>query len=63
MSQTKSELEQCFYCREFYPKPVSLHHTIEECKENERNYWLTSFGSDDVGGLRSARRVIAQRLK
>jgi len=36
MSQTKSELEQCFYCREFLSKPVSLHHTIEECKENER---------------------------
>lgn len=26
--------EQCFYCKEWYPKPVSLHHSEEECLEN-----------------------------
>lgn len=30
-----SEQEQCSYCRQYYPKPVSLHHTTEECSKNQ----------------------------
>lgn len=26
--------EKCVYCGEFYPAPVSLHHTEAECKTN-----------------------------
>lgn len=28
------EIEQCSYCREWYSKPVSLHHSDEECDLN-----------------------------
>jgi hypothetical protein len=27
--------EQCFYCKQHYPLPVSLHHTQEECLANQ----------------------------
>ena len=27
--------EQCVYCKEWYPKPVSYHHSTEECRANE----------------------------
>lgn len=26
--------EQCAYCKEWYPKPVSYHHTDDECDLN-----------------------------
>ncbi len=32
--RTDEMSEQCFYCKQFYPKPVSLHHTITECHDN-----------------------------
>ncbi len=25
-------LEACAYCDEYYPRPVSLHHTTVECE-------------------------------
>lgn len=28
------EEQQCFYCKEWYPAPVSLYHTEAECVEN-----------------------------
>lgn len=28
------EQEQCSYCREWYPKPVNLHHSNDECDLN-----------------------------
>ena len=39
-SITRSEIamhkqEQCVYCKEWYPKPVSYHHSTEECRANE----------------------------
>lgn len=27
--------EMCSYCGESYPKPISYHHSTEECHENE----------------------------
>lgn len=27
--------ETCIYCGESYPKPISLHHSTEECHQNE----------------------------
>jgi hypothetical protein len=34
MDETNNEQEQCSYCKEWYPKPVSLYHTDEECDLN-----------------------------
>lgn len=30
-----AQQEQCSYCGESYPKPISYHHSTEECHENE----------------------------
>lgn len=30
------EQEQCSFCKEWYPKPVSLHHSQEECDANQK---------------------------
>ena len=27
-----AEQEQCFYCKQWYPKPVSYHHSEDDCK-------------------------------
>lgn len=29
------EEQQCHYCKEWYPKPVSLHHAEDECLTNQ----------------------------
>lgn len=43
------EEEQCGYCKEWYPKPVSLYHTDEECdlNVNEHSAEATSAGRGD----------------
>jgi hypothetical protein len=33
-AQSTSEQEQCAYCQHWYARPVSLHHTTEECDAN-----------------------------
>ena len=27
--------EQCFYCGQWFPRPVSYHHSEEECREHD----------------------------
>lgn len=27
----EDDIEQCVYCLQWFPKPVSLHHSEEEC--------------------------------
>jgi hypothetical protein len=27
--------QQCHYCKHWYPTPVSLHHTEDECLANQ----------------------------
>ncbi len=34
--RAEAGVEQCFYCKEEYPRPVSLHHDETECAENIR---------------------------
>ena len=31
----RAEGEECHYCGVWYPKPVSYHHSTEECHANE----------------------------
>lgn len=56
---TPQEQEQCYYCGKWYPKPVSYHHTEQECdaikafgiiespEDVDRRTMLAEFGSDD----------------
>lgn len=37
-SATEATQEQCSYCKEWYPKPVSLHHDTAECDANIAQY-------------------------
>jgi len=34
MINPPAEQEQCSYCNQWYPKPVSLHHSEAECSDN-----------------------------
>jgi len=31
------EEQQCHYCKQWYPAPVSLHHAEDECLQNQRS--------------------------
>lgn len=30
------EEQQCYYCKQWYPAPVSLYHAEDECLENQK---------------------------
>lgn len=34
LKNREPDQEQCSHCKEFYPHPVGLHHTEEECRKN-----------------------------
>lgn len=31
MPEVMEDIEQCSFCKEWFPKPVSLHHSQDEC--------------------------------
>lgn len=36
------EIEQCSICEEWYPKPVELYHTADECDLNVNEHSAAS---------------------
>lgn len=34
-AEQEMDEQQCYYCKQFFPAPVNLHHSEEECQANQ----------------------------